>query len=210
MAKLKRRISDYQRKLSKTNEEAMTEVSKACAKQLAYWTEPVTLEQSKVERFQKNIIVQISRALMQGYSKGVSGGVKELHRAARDRHGRVPPRKLGKYQRSVIDDEGSIYKYQRETIDKASMAKSSWIAAADKLKGGKVSGVGRWANKLRKTNIGKAAVRVDLNKASIFLTSDLGYASHRLTKVQKALQAGYKNAFRRLGFLMRTKTKATI
>lgn len=199
------RVQDYIQEAGKTYADAMEQLAKACAKELAITVPPFGLSAKVGQQYQKSIAKQVNRAVSAGNVAGTPGDAEQLHKRYRNKRGQVPRnlKDRGQYQRepvSVRDKETYIDKAQ----ERAGKAKGGWIAAAEKLNGKKITGVGRWVRRHAQKN-GEAAIKIKGAGSEVILTNRVSYIDklQRQDYVNTALKRGYMRNWRYMTILVK-------
>ena len=205
MQRFRHRLQDFVEEAGRTESEAVQLLAKACAKELAITVPPFGLSAKVGEKYQKSIAKQVNRAIKAGNIKGIQGDAKTVHQSFRNPSGQVPKglKTTGQYKRepvSVREKETLIDKRQ----EAAGIAKGAWIAAAERLNGKKISGVGKWVRRHAQKN-GQSAIRSEKGGTTVLLTNSVSYISrlHRQDYVDRALKRGYMRNFRHMTIVVK-------
>jgi hypothetical protein len=205
MQRFRHRMSDFIEEAGRTESEAIQLLAKACAKELAITVPPFGLSAKVGNQYQKSIAKQVNRAIKAGNVKGTPGSAADVHQSFRMANGQVPKglKTTGKYGRdpvSVRDKETLIDKRQHA----AGIAKGAWIAAAERLNGKKISGVGAWVRRHAGKN-GSSDIRVERSGTTVMLTNSVSYINklHRQTYIDRALKRGYMRNFRHMTIIVK-------
>ena len=203
--RFRNRMRDFVEEAGKTESEAVQLLAKACAKELAITVPPFGLSAKVGLQYQKSIAKQVDRAIKAGNVKGTSGSASAVHESFRMANGQVPKvlKTTGRYRRepiSVRDKETLIDKRQHA----AGIAKGGWIAAAERLNGKKISGIGKWVRRHASKN-GSSDIRVERAGTLVLLTNSVSYIN-RLQKqnyIDTALKRGFTRSFRHMTIVVK-------
>jgi hypothetical protein len=199
------RMRDFVEEAGRTESEAVQLLAKACAKELAITVPPFGLSAKIGEKYQKSIAKQVNRAIKAGNIKGTPGSAKDVHESFRAANGQVPKglKTRGRYNREPIpvrDKEMLIDRRQ----DAAGIAKGAWIAAAEKLNGKKITGVGKWVRRHAAKN-GSSSIQIKSGGTEVLLTNSVSYINklHRQSYIDTALRRGYLRSFRHMTIVVK-------
>ena len=203
--RFRNRMSDFVEEAGRTESEAIQLLAKACAKELAITVPPFGVSAKVGEQYQKSIAKQVDRAIKAGNVKGTAGTAANVHEAFRMPNGQVKKglKTTGRYKRvpiSVREKETLINKRQNA----AGIAKGAWIAAAERLNGKKIQGVGKWVRRHASKN-GSSDIRVERAGTTVLLTNSVSYINklHRQDYVDRALKRGFMRSFRHMTIVVK-------
>jgi len=192
------RMAEYGRIIQKTHSEAMVELGKSVARQLAHRTQPLGLSAAVGKKYQASIRKQVERSLKNANITAGSGPVQVEHGSRRDGRGRVPKGLPigGQFKRYPFEIE-ERNEWGRRKAENAGMLKAAWIASGEALGGPKMSRVAKWIGKHVGKMEGKAKVFVGgiFKHHEIWLTNSVAYAGRALRKGD--MQRAVDEAFRR-------------
>jgi hypothetical protein len=200
------RLRDFVKEAGKTESEAVQLLAKACAKELAITVLPFGLSSSVGKKFTDSVGKQVDYAWA-GSKRDVfqSSSMQAAHQSARNSQGVVRMRKFG--GRPVTNESISVAQkeiYKRKVIAKVGMAKGAWIAAAERLNGKKITGVGAWVRRHAKNN-GTSNIRIERAGTTVLLTNSISYIKkiHQQDYIDRALKRGYMRNWKHMTIVVK-------
>lgn len=199
------RRDDFVKEAGRNMQDAMIQLAKTCAKELAVTIPPYGVSKKVGDKYQKSIAKQVNRAVSAANVAGVDGNAGEVHERFRNSRGQVPRglRDRGQYKRDpvpVSDKERHI----RQKMAEAGTAKGAWIAAAEKLNSKRIPGVAKWVRRHAKAN-GDASIKIKGAGRDVLLINRISYIA-RLQKennVNLALKRGYLKNYRHMTIVVK-------
>ena len=205
-------MKEYEKTVGKTNEEAMRELGKAAARELAFRTHPWGLSAKVGKKLQGNIAVLAFKALKSRIGKESIKDADDatLRRMRRTSDGRVPDNLSPGKRKWFTDNEFKVAKpLVDKAVAKAGRMKMAWIAAGEKLVSGKIKGVAKWIRR-HGESFGKIVIKPNPAKTAIEITNATPYLDDNHIDTQAALRVAYGKQSRRMKMEIAAKTKATI
>ena len=196
-----KRMAEYGKIVQKTHSEAMVELGKSVARQLAHRTQPLGLSAGVGKKYQTSIRAQVERSLKNANVTAGGGSAQVEHGSRRDGRGRVPKAipTEGQFKRYPFEIE-ERNEYAKRKAANAGMLKAAWIAAGEALGGPKMSRVAAWIGKHVSKMEGKAKVFLGgiFKDHEIWLTNSVAYAGRALRKgdMQKAVNEAFRRQIR--------------
>jgi hypothetical protein len=205
LRRFRQRLQDFVEEAGRTESEAIQLLAKACGKELAITVPPFGLSAAVGKKFQASIAKQVNRAINAGNVAGTPGIAAAVHASKRNSKGQVPRglKDRGQFKRdpiSVREKEDLIDRKQNA----AGVAKGAWIAAAEKLNGKKISGVGKWVRRHADKN-GKASIKVASGGTEVSLTNEVPFMQglQKQSYIDTALKRGYMRSFRHMTIIVK-------
>jgi hypothetical protein len=204
------RMEDYEKEIGKTTGEIMTELGKACAKEIANNIQPIGLSKKVGDKMKENIRKQVNTAISNANRTPGSGDAESEHQSRRNSRGRVQNAKeLTKgnkdiFARSPIE-LSDRFALATKKAEHAGMAKGAWIGAGEAIDGKKMSRIPEWLRDHVKH--GDATVDVGRAGADITLHNKISYISKVQMKstIGQILRVAYRKQLTRMNITINKK-----
>lgn len=188
--------------------ETVAIIGQSVAKELASKVQPWGLSKKQGDKFELNILKQVSKAARYATYKGAPGEVSDVHARYRNKNGAVTvraPDKIQPKRKPFVRPE--VLTEAKKKQANAGIAKAGWIAAGESIdspllktaKGisKRIKGVAQWIRRHVNSNKGSSAfIRKGGLNSTIYLTNKVDYAYSKAgtngQAVQRAIADGYK------------------
>lgn len=193
-AHFKNELAQYTKDTEKTIEDALTQVAKIAAKNLASKVQPYGVAKKQGEKLKMVIAKQVHRAIKHANVAGQDGDASSVHEQNRVR-GRVP-RELktkGQFKRDPIDPPDR-FRHVQKKMENAGMAKAGWITAHDLISSDKAKGIAPYIRKHKSKN-GACNKNGSGMKHKIILENNCPYIESVQSQgdVMEAIKNAYEN-----------------
>lgn len=190
----------YKEQVGKTQKEAMIELGKAVAKELAIKIQPTGISAKAGKAFQESIKKQVWRAIKNSQVEGRSETIEQAHKGRRNSSGQVPMDLItrSKYRKSPYEAD-NVRSYAIKKSANAGLLKGAWIAAGNAIDGKAISKVGKWVKRHSNKN-GSAKVSADPVTCDIYITNELDYVkkAQKSAYVTEAIRIAYRKQYSRM------------
>lgn len=208
--KLENELKTFAKKSGVAVAETVAIIGQSVAKELARKVQPWGLSKKQGDRFELNILKQVSKAARYATYKGAPGDVSDVHARYRNRNGVVTvraPEKIQPKRTPFVRPE--VLTEAKKKQANAGMAKAGWIAAGESIdspllkstKGvsKRIKGISSWIRRHVNSNKGSSLfVRKGGLNSTIYLTNKVDYAYSKAgtngRAVQGAISDGYKRS----------------
>ena len=208
--KLENELKTYAKKSGVAVAETVAILGQSVAKELARKVQPWGLGKKQGDKFELNILKQVSKAARYATFKGAPGDVSDVHARYRNRNGAVTvraPEKIQPKRKPFVRPE--VLTEAKKKQANAGMAKAGWIAAGESIdspllktaKGipKRIKGIASWIRRHVSSNKGSSSfVRKGGLNSTIYLTNKVDYAYSKAgtngRAVQGAIADGYKRS----------------
>jgi hypothetical protein len=188
--------------------ETVAIIGQSVAKELASKVQPWGLSKKQGDKFELNILKQVSKAARYATYKGAPGEVSDVHARYRNKNGAVTvrtPDKIQPKRKPFVRPE--VLNEAKKKQANAGIAKAGWIAAGESIdspllktaKGisRRIKGIAPWIRRHVNSNKGSSAfIRKGGLNSTIYLTNKVDYAYSKAgtngQAVQRAIADGYK------------------
>jgi hypothetical protein len=204
------RMDEYEKEMEKDVGEAMKELGKACAKELAHNIQPLGLSKKVGGKMKANIKKQVHTAISDANRTPGSGNAASEHQSRRNRRGRVPNAKeltsgnKDIYARSPIE-LSDRFALATKKAENAGMAKGAWIGAGEAIHGKQMSKIPKWLRMHVKH--GDATVDVGRKGTDITLHNKISYISkvQMRSTIGQILRVAYRKQLKRINITLNKK-----
>jgi len=188
--------------------ETVAIIGQSVAKELARKVQPWGLGKKQGDKFELNILKQVSKAARYATYKGAPGDVSDVHERYRNKNGAVTVRAPEKIQpKRTPFARPEVLTEAKKKQANAGIAKAGWIAAGESIdspllktaKGisKRIKGIAPWIRRHVNSNKGSSAfIRKGGLNSTIYLTNKVDYAYGKDgtngQSVQGAIADGYK------------------
>jgi hypothetical protein len=199
-ALFKRQIAEYERKIGKTERDAMIDLGKSSSKELAIKVQPFGVSGKAGKKYEGSIRKQVHRALMNANIYGGSESASEAHQSRRNSRGQISnmlPSRGFKFKRKPIDlDER--YQLAKKKALNAGLSKGAWIDAGESLDGKKISGIPKWIR--RHVKHGSSKIDQTTSGIVIYLTNQISFIVSAMSDsdIKMALTTAYRKNIKRM------------
>lgn len=208
--KLENELKTFAKKSGVAVAETVAILGQSVAKELARKVQPWGLSKKQGDKFELNILKQVSKAARYATYKGAPGDVSDVHARYRNKNGAVTvraPEKIQPKRTPFVRPE--VLTEAKKKQANAGMAKAGWIAAGESIdspllktaKGisKRIKGIAPWIRRHVNSNKGSSQfVRKGGLNSTIYLTNKVDYAYSKaganMRSVQGAIADGYKRA----------------
>lgn len=192
-AHFKDELARYTKDTEKSVEEALTQVAKIAARNLASKVQPYGVAKKQGEKLEMSIAKQVHRAIRHSNVAGQNGDASTAHRQNRDSRGRVPKglKTDGQFKRDPIEPSDRIRQAQKKMAN-AGMAKAGWITAHDLISSDKAKGIAQYIRRHQGKN-GACNKHGSGMKHNIILENNCPYIES--VQSQKDVMAAIKSAY---------------
>jgi len=195
----KRQIAEYERKIGKTERDAMIDLGKLSSKELAIRVQPFGVSAKVGKKFEASIQAQVHRAIKNANISGGSQNASQAHQSRRNSRGQVS-RALttgGQFRRSPIELADRFELAKQKSLN-AGLSKGAWIDAGESLDGKKISGIPKWIR--RHVKNGTSKIDQTASGIVIYLTNQITFIVSAMSDsdINKALTTAYRKNIKRM------------
>ncbi len=198
-ALFKRQIAQYERKIGKSERDAMIELGKLSSKELAIRVQPFGVSAKVGKKFEGSIRKQVHRSIKNANIHSGTQNASDAHQARRNSRGQVSGRlpTKGQFKRTPIDLDDRFELAKKKALN-AGLSKGAWIDAGESLDGKKISGISKWIKRHIKN--GSSQIQSARSGFVIYLTNSISFISSVMpdSDISKALNTAYRKNLKRM------------
>lgn len=217
--KLENELKAFAKKSGVAVAETVAILGQSVAKELARKVQPWGLGKKQGDKFELNILKQVSKAARYATFKGSPGDVSDVHARYRNRNGAVTvraPEKIQPKRTPFVRPE--VLTEAKKKQANAGMAKAGWIAAGESIdspllktaKGisKRIKGIAPWIRRHVSSNKGSSAfVRKGGLNSTIYLTNKVDYAYSKTGTNGQAVQGAIADGYKRASTIIKARLK---
>ena len=217
--KLESELKEFSKRAGVAVGETVAIIGSSVAKELARKVQPYGLTQATGDKYEENILKQVSKAARFATYKGTQGTIEQVHQQYRNRKGAVTVRAPNKIQPQRTPFERSeVVAYAKTKQENAGIAKAGWIAAGENIdspllktirgKIRKIKGISKWIRRHVKTSKGSSRfVRKGGLNSTVYLTNKVDYAYSSNNSNRKTWQESIADGYKRSITMVRARLK---
>ena len=217
--KLENELKTFAKKSGVAVAETVAILGQSVAKELARKVQPWGLGKKQGDKFELNILKQVSKAARYATFKGAPGDVSDVHARYRNKNGAVTvraPEKIQPKRTPFVRPE--VLTEAKKKQANAGMAKAGWIAAGESINSPllktakgipkRIKGIASWIRRHVSSNKGLSAfVRKGGLNSTIYLTNKVDYAYSKAGTNRRAVQGAIADGYKRSITIIKARLK---
>jgi hypothetical protein len=217
--KLESELKMFAKKSGVAVAETVAIIGQSVAKELARKVQPWGLGKKQGDKFELNILKQVSKAARYATYKGTPGEVSDVHERYRNKNGAVTVRAPDKIQpKRTPFLRPEVLTEAKKKQANAGIAKAGWIAAGESINSPllktakgiskRIKGIASWIRRHVNSNKGSSAfIRKGGLNSTIYLTNKVDYAYSKSGSNAQAVQGAIADGYKRTITIIKARLK---